>query len=170
MAYSSGIRAAIMGFRIDTWLWTSSHSVAWCNFLVELQPSSFVLPRPPRRNPRIIVIASDSEEETALNRPCRTMSPGSMPLHSSPASTPPPTADGRLPGSSGYSHFLGFRIRSLNPVSSAFMQDELVEEIVRNVEIHPSLAQETEANLLLMSLVFKKASGELRRRRAEHEA
>ncbi|KAJ6451552.1 hypothetical protein C8R45DRAFT_946106 [Mycena sanguinolenta] len=83
------------------------------------------------------------------------------------ASSSRTTLDDHPPGSSSSSHFLGFRLRPVDPPSSAATRDEYVEEIVERVLSSPEDPHRTEAQLLFMSTVFGRAGNELGRRRRD---
>ncbi|KAJ6483229.1 hypothetical protein C8R45DRAFT_1099513 [Mycena sanguinolenta] len=83
------------------------------------------------------------------------------------ASSSRTTLDDPLPGSAPASHFLGFRLRSVDPTSSAATRDDYVEEIVERVLSSSEDPHRTEAQLLFMSMVFGRAGNELGRRRRD---
>ncbi|KAJ6506906.1 hypothetical protein C8R45DRAFT_923065 [Mycena sanguinolenta] len=63
------------------------------------------------------------------------------------------------------SHFLGFRLRPVDPTSSTSTRNDYVEEIIQQVLSGSEDPHRTEAQLLFMSTVFGRAGNELGRRR-----
>ena len=76
---------------------------------------------------------------------------------------PPPVPAG------SYSHFLGFRLRPVDPLSSAVTWDAYAEEIVEQVSSGTEDPHQIEAQLLFMSTVFGRAGNELGCRRRKRD-
>ncbi|KAJ6506736.1 hypothetical protein C8R45DRAFT_922909 [Mycena sanguinolenta] len=106
-----------------------------------------------------VPIADDPANNDPELEPAPTKTPQGQQASSSQV-----TLDNPPPGSAS-SHFLGFRLRPVDPTSSTDTWDEYVEEIVDRVLSGSEDPHRTEAQLLFMSMVFGRVGNELGRRR-----